>query len=93
MRTLVQAAALAASAALVVVGCGRKSEDSAAEPAGGPKVVNVFNWSDYIDRRSLQKFTAETGIKVRYDVFDSNDVLETKLLAGNSGFDVVVPSA
>ena len=56
------------------------------------KVVNVYNWSDYIDESILIDFEAETGIKVVYDVFDSNDILETKLLAGASGYDVVVPS-
>ena len=56
------------------------------------KVVNVYNWSDYIDESILESFEKETGIKVVYDVFDSNDILETKLLAGNSGYDVVVPS-
>jgi putrescine transport system substrate-binding protein len=56
------------------------------------KVVNVYNWSDYIDEEILSEFEAETGIKVVYDVFDSNDILETKLLAGASGYDVVVPS-
>ena len=55
-------------------------------------VVNVYNWSDYIDEEILAEFEAETGIKVVYDVFDSNDILETKLLAGSSGYDVVVPS-
>jgi putrescine transport system substrate-binding protein len=54
--------------------------------------VNVFNWSDYIDESILADFTAETGIKVTYDVFDSNEVLETKLLAGSTGYDVVVPT-
>lgn len=57
------------------------------------RVVNVYNWSDYIDETILEEFTAETGIKVVYDVFDSNEILETKLLAGNSGYDVVVPTA
>jgi hypothetical protein len=57
------------------------------------KVVNVYNWSDYIDPATLEQFTAETGIKVNYDVFDSNEVLETKLLAGNTGYDVVVPAS
>jgi len=56
------------------------------------RVVNVFNWSDYIDDSILTDFTKETGIKVVYDVFDSNEILETKLLAGGSGYDVVVPS-
>ncbi|MEH6633264.1 MAG: polyamine ABC transporter substrate-binding protein [Halopseudomonas aestusnigri] len=60
--------------------------------AGAEEVVNVFNWSDYIDEEILAEFEKETGIKVVYDVFDSNDVLETKLLAGSSGYDVVVPS-
>ncbi len=57
------------------------------------KVVNVYNWSDYIAEDTLDKFTKATGIKVVYDVFDSNDVVEAKLLAGNTGYDVVVPSA
>jgi len=56
------------------------------------KVVNVYNWSDYIDESILSDFETETGIKVVYDVFDSNDILETKMLAGNTGYDVVVPS-
>src|SRR6202162_738285 len=54
--------------------------------------VNVYNWSDYIDPTVIEDFTKETGIKVRYDTFDSNDTLETKLLAGKSGYDVVVPT-
>ena len=56
-------------------------------------VVNVYNWSDYIDEEILEEFTKETGIKVVYDVFDSNEILETKLLAGKTGYDIVVPSA
>ncbi len=56
------------------------------------KVVHVYNWSDYIDEQILKDFETETGIKVVYDVYDSNDILETKLLAGSSGYDVVVPS-
>ncbi|WP_235951070.1 extracellular solute-binding protein [Permianibacter fluminis] len=56
------------------------------------KVVHVYNWSDYIDDTVLADFEKETGIKVVYDVFDSNEVVEAKLLAGSTGFDVVVPS-
>lgn len=56
------------------------------------RVVHVYNWSDYIDESVLADFTKETGIKVVYDVFDSNELLETKLLAGGSGYDVVVPT-
>ena len=54
--------------------------------------VRVYNWSDYIDEELLDKFEEETGIDLIYDVFDSNEVLETKMLAGGSGYDVVVPS-
>ena len=57
------------------------------------RVVNVYNWSDYIDASILEDFTKETGIKVVYDIFDSNEILETKLLAGGTGYDVVVPTA
>jgi putrescine transport system substrate-binding protein len=57
------------------------------------KVLNVYNWTDYIDPKVLERFTAETGIKVQYDVYDSLETLEGKLLAGNSGYDVVVPTA
>ena len=55
--------------------------------------VNVYNWTDYIAPDVLKEFTRDTGIEVTYDTFDSNDTLETKLLAGKSGYDVVVPSA
>ena len=71
----------------------RRAPAATAPASTEEKVVNVFNWSDYIDPKTLEQFTAETGIKVNYDVFDSNEVLETKLLAGNTGYDVVVPSA
>ncbi|MFO7704461.1 MAG: extracellular solute-binding protein [Halopseudomonas sp.] len=54
--------------------------------------VNVYNWSDYIAEDTIANFEKETGIKVTYDVFDSNEVLEAKLLSGSSGFDIVVPS-
>ena len=61
--------------------------------AAAQRVVNVYNWSDYIDPKVIEDFTKETGIKVRYDTFDANETLETKLLAGKSGYDVVVPTA
>ena len=66
---------------------------AAAVAHGQQRVVNVYNWSDYIDPAVVADFSKETGIKVRYDTFDSNDTLETKLLAGKSGYDVVVPTA
>ncbi|RIY00062.1 polyamine ABC transporter substrate-binding protein [Aureimonas flava] len=61
--------------------------------AAQEKVLNVFNWSDYIDTSIIDEFTKETGIRVVYDTYDSNEILETRLLAGGSGYDVVVPSA
>ncbi|WP_116597907.1 polyamine ABC transporter substrate-binding protein [Primorskyibacter marinus] len=54
--------------------------------------VRVYNWSDYIDEDLLTKFEEETGIDLIYDVFDSNELLETKMLSGGSGYDVVVPT-
>ena len=77
----------AATAALVIT----MAAGSAPARAQGD-VVHVYNWSDYIDEEILKDFEKETGIKVVYDVFDSNDILETKLLAGGTGYDVVVPS-
>jgi len=56
------------------------------------KVVNVYNWSDYIDDSVLEEFTAETGIKVVYDVYDGNEIVEAKLLPGGSGYDIAVPT-
>ncbi len=80
-------------AACTLAACGGKGEDKAATAAtGGDKSVNVYNWSDYIAEDTNENFEKATGIKVTYDVFDSNEVLETKLLAGSSGYDVVVPT-
>jgi putrescine transport system substrate-binding protein len=69
------------------------TQEAAATPAasGGGK-VNVYNWSDYIGEHTNENFTKATGIAVTYDVFDSNETLEAKLLAGTTGYDVVVPS-
>lgn len=54
--------------------------------------LNVYNWSDYIGENTVANFEKETGIKVRYDVYDGNETLEAKLMAGNTGYDIVVPS-
>jgi putrescine transport system substrate-binding protein len=61
--------------------------------AAQQRVVNVYNWTDYIDPYAIQQFQAETGIRVRYDLYDSLETLEAKLLAGRSGYDVVVPTS
>lgn len=87
----------------LAAGCGQKAEDATA-PAAGEEVVvveveaeepvlNVYNWSDYIAEDTIANFEELTGIQVNYDVFDSNEVVEAKLLAGNTGYDIVVPSA
>jgi putrescine transport system substrate-binding protein len=67
----------------------------AAGPSLGadPKVLNVYNWSDYIADGTIKNFEKETGIKVNYDNYDTNEVLQAKLVAGNTGYDVVVPSS
>ncbi len=57
------------------------------------KVLNIYNWSDYIAEDTVRNFEKETGIKVRYDVFDSNEILHAKLVAGKTGYDIVVPTA
>ena len=57
------------------------------------RVLNVYNWSDYIDPKVVERFTAETGIRVRYDVYDSSETLEGKMLAGRSGYDIIVPTS
>ncbi len=64
-----------------------------AADAAEEKVLNVYNWSDYIADDTLKRFTDQTGIKVNYDVYDSNEILEAKLTAKKSGYDVVFPSA
>lgn len=57
------------------------------------QVLNVYNWSDYIAEDTIAKFEEEFGVSVNYDVYDSNEVLEARLFAGNTGFDVVVPTS
>jgi putrescine transport system substrate-binding protein len=57
------------------------------------KVLNVYNWSDYIGEDIIKKFEAETGIKVRYDNFDNNEIVHAKMVAGKTGYDIIVPSS
>ena len=61
--------------------------------AAEPKVLNIYNWSDYIAEDTIKNFEKETGIKVRYDNYDSNEILQAKLVAGKTGYDIVVPGA
>jgi len=86
-------------ATVLLAACGDRPNSGSATGAGpgadGPaaaRVVNVYNWGDYIAPGVLDEFEAATGIRVNYDIFDSQEMLETKLLAGRSGYDVVVVS-
>ena len=94
-----------ALSALALVACGKKEASSAAAPtvsAGSTsaavvnaeeKVLNIYNWPDYIAKDMLANFQKETGIKVNYQTFENNEALQAKLVAGNTGYDIVVPGA
>jgi putrescine transport system substrate-binding protein len=66
---------------------------SSATLAQEEKVLNIYNWSDYIGEDLIKKFEAETGIKVRYDNFDNNEIVHAKMVAGKTGYDIIVPSS
>lgn len=85
MRSGVRLAACALVATVTACG-GQTAGDAVADaPTAGARAVNVYNWPDYIAPGLLQRFESETGIKVNYDSFDSVEMLETKMLTGNSG--------
>ena len=93
------------AAGMLSVSCGDKTAEQASEAttdATAPavtaaveeeKILNIYNWSDYLAEDTIPNFEKETGIKVRYDVFDSNEILHAKLMAKNTGYDIVVPSS
>ena len=81
-RLIALAGALAFS---LLAGTARAQEEE--------KILNIYNWSDYIAEDTIANFEKETGIKVRYDNFDSNEILHAKLVAGKTGYDIVVPSS
>ena len=89
-----------ALAALALVACGEKDEAPiAAAPAGvaasaaEEKLLNIYNWPDYIAKDMVANFEKESGIKVHYQTFENNEALQAKLVAGNTGYDIVVPGA
>ena len=97
-------AIVALGCAFLVSACGGKSgsdgaansAENASKAGGAPdsgKALNLFIWSDYLAANTLSDFEKQTGIKVHVAYFDTNETLETRLLAGNSGFDIVVPTA
>jgi putrescine transport system substrate-binding protein len=101
MKKLVLAVAMSA---VLLAACGKKEEPVAAVPAPAPvatapaapvnteeKVLNIYNWPDYVPEGMIASFEKETGIKVNYDTFETNEALHAKLVAGNSGYDIVVP--
>ena len=87
-----------AMTALALAACGKKEEAPApaasAPVAAAPaeeKVLNIYNWPDYVPEGMIAAFEKETGIKVNYDTFETNEALNAKLVAGNTGYDIVVP--
>src|SRR6202161_334009 len=102
MRSLARMAILALGCMLALSACGDRKSASGTSPgsadngsaaAASGKVLNLYIWSDYLAANTLSDFEKQTGIKVHVSYFDANETLETKLLAGSSGFDVVVPTA
>ena len=87
LRILTAGVAIALLAA-----CGGKDEGGKTAEGGEAKLLNVYNYSDYIAEDTIPNFEKATDIKVTYDVFDSDEMVETKLLTGNSGYDIVVPT-
>ena len=76
---------IAMAGALFAVNYGAAAQDKG--------VVNIYHWAEYVAEDTIPGFERSTGIKVNFDTFDNNDVLQTKLLIGNSGYDVVIPSS
>ncbi len=109
MKKHVWTLTLAAALIATLSACGKKEEPptvpspvaAASAPAAAPapaanteeKVLNVYNWPDYIAKDMIANFEKESGIKVNYQTFENNEALNAKLVAGNSGFDIVVPGA
>jgi putrescine transport system substrate-binding protein len=91
---------LLAVCTLALAACGKKEAEAPKQPAAQAvvanteeKVLNVYNWPDYIAQDMIANFEKETGIKVNYQTFENNEALQAKLIAGNSGYDIVVPGA
>jgi putrescine transport system substrate-binding protein len=99
MFSVRRTAVLVLGCVLALSACGDHKSASGTEPgaagagSGGGKVLNLYIWSDYLAPNTLSDFEKQTGIKVHVAYFDANETLETKLLAGSSGYDIVVPTA
>lgn len=85
---------LTLAAVLLLAACGGRGDGGkSGTVAVEEKVLHIYNWTDYIGQTTIADFEAKTGIKVTYDTYDSNEILETKLLTGNTGYDVVFPTS
>ena len=95
MKTSILAAAKFAALALAfgLTGATVFAADPKPMAASEPKVLNIYNWSDYIADDTIKNFEKETGIKVKYDNYDNHEILHSKLVAGKTGYDIVVPGA
>jgi len=82
-----------AAAVNLLAACGDDDSSAAPAPTAEEKVLNVYNWATYIGRTTYADFEAESGIKVNIDNFDSSEMLETKMLTGSTGYDIVVPTS
>lgn len=91
LKSLRRSPAFVTALAGVALACGLLARPALAQEED--KVLNIYNWSDYIAEDTLANFEKETGIKVRYDNFDNNEIVHAKLVAGKTGYDVVVPSS
>jgi putrescine transport system substrate-binding protein len=85
--------ALSAVGVLVLAACGGGQSPDVTTPQGEEKVLHVYNWTDYIGPTTIADFEARTGIRVHYDTYDSNEILETKLLTAHTGYDIVFPTS
>ena len=85
---------LIALAAVMLAACGGSDKNTSdkAEQAGNQNVLRIYNWSEYVDPETVADFEKKNGIKVTYDVYDSDETLESKVLTGKSGYDIVGPS-
>lgn len=82
-----------AALALGLAACGKPADSVASADGAEAKVLNIYNWADYITDDMIANFEQETGIRVNYQTFETNEMLNTKLMAGNTGYDLVVPGA
>ena len=92
IKKFLSVACVALFSASLFIGCGPKKEDNSNKAENNSNVLYVYNWGDYIDPDLITKFESETGIDVKYDVYDTNEIMYQKLNSGNVSYDIVIPS-